>query len=311
MTARPRQEPLRVATRLATWADYGIAVALTVRRWLPLPANRPAHAFEPALVPAVAGARRYRPSWHEPVPHIQPWYVRPLEVVMLCLSFFLAAHLVGGGTPEARAPQISIAFLPSVPSAAAASPSQVIEVRPTAAAAGTPAAAPAVAASPDAEPAPAQAPRTADAAASDVHEAAAPSEPPAAASAPAETPAAEAAPPPPPPAVAPPVAKAAPLTYAQVIALAIEAGWPAELADAVARVAWCESRFRPDAEGYGTYGLMQVVPLWLEYAGFSFEQWSDPLVNLKAALAAFRYSETSGHAPWSAWSCKPDAITIP
>lgn len=308
---------MRVATRLATWADYGIAVALTVCRSFPLPAKRPLQPLQPAFAQAApARAHSYRPSWHEPVPHIQPWYVRPLEVLMLCLSFFLAAHLVGGGTPEARAPQISIAFLPSVPGAAAAPPSRVIEVRPTAAAVETPAPALAAAASPGAEPVPAQAPQTTDAAASSARDAAAPAETPAPADepepTPASTPAAEApAPPPPAPAVAPPVAKAAPLTYAQVIALAIQAGWPAELADAVARVAWCESRFRPDAQGYGTYGLMQVVPLWLEYAGFSFEQWSDPLVNLKAALAAFRYSEARGHAPWSAWSCKPDAITIP
>jgi soluble lytic murein transglycosylase-like protein len=112
--------------------------------------------------------------------------------------------------------------------------------------------------------------------------------------------------------VAPPAASLPPLSYAQVIAFAIEAGWPAELADAVARVAWCESRFRPDAVGYDSYyGLMQIVPLWFEYAGISFDHWADPVANLKAALAAYRYSEGQGHRPWAAWGCKPDAVVIP
>jgi hypothetical protein len=117
--------------------------------------------------------------------------------------------------------------------------------------------------------------------------------------------------PPAPPALSPPAASLPPLTHAQVIAFALEAGWPAELTDAVARVAWCESRFRPDAVGYMAYGLMQVIPLWFEYAGIPFERWSDPVANLKAALAAFRYSEAQGHSPWAAWTCKPEAITIP
>ncbi|WBL37187.1 transglycosylase SLT domain-containing protein [Tepidiforma flava] len=309
-------------SRLATWADYGLAVALALCRRLRLPAKSEAALLQPAFEPAYAcdacGCARpagmsaaLAPRWREEPPareepQRQPWFVRPAEVLMLSLSFFLAAHLVGGGTPEARAPQVSFALAAALPA-----PARVIEVRPSNAAAEAPAA-PAAAEADDAaaaveEPRPAPAPTTSNAAASSAPApAASPAAPPAAREEPAAPPA-----PAPAPAIAPPAASQPPLTYAQVIAYAIEAGWPAELADSVARVAWCESRFRPDAVGYGAYGLMQVIPLWFDYAGLSFEQWADPVANLKAALAAFRYSEAQGHKPWSAWSCKPEAITIP
>jgi soluble lytic murein transglycosylase-like protein len=232
---------------------------------------------------------------------------------MLTLSFFLAAYLVGGGAQEARAPQVALAaILP----ASRPVPARVIEV--WAPAAGMPAArAETVAAAPgEAEAGPAPAPRG-DALASAAPQPTAGSAPAPAAAAepqPAPAPRADVAPEPPAatPAVAPPAASLPPLSYAQVIAFAIEAGWPAELADAVARVAWCESRFRPDAVGYDSYyGLMQIVPLWFEYAGISFDHWTDPVANLKAALAAYRYSEGQGHRPWAAWGCKPDAVVIP
>ena len=152
---------------------------------------------------------------------------------------------------------------------------RVVEVRPTVSAAAGEAAG-AAAAVPAEDPKPAPAPATADAAASGAAAerpgAGAPEAPSPAAAAPAERPIPAAAPPSPAPSVAPPVTSLPPLTYAQVIALAIEAGWPAELADSVARVAWCESRFRPDAVGYMAYGLMQVIPLWFEYAGIPFER---------------------------------------
>ncbi|MCX7617815.1 lytic transglycosylase domain-containing protein [Tepidiforma sp.] len=310
-------------SRLATWADYGLAVALALCRGLRLPAKSDAALLQPAFEPAYAaeacGCARpagapaaLAPRWREEPParqepQRQPWFVRPAEVLMLSLAFFLAAHLVGGGTPEARAPQVGFALAAALPA-----PARVIEVRPSnvitdTTAAAAEADAPATAAAAAEEPRPAPAPATTNAAASSAPAPApSPAAPPAAREEPAASPA-----PAPAPAVAPPAASLPPLTYAQVIAFAIEAGWPAELADSVARVAWCESRFRPDAVGYGAYGLMQVIPLWFEYAGLSFEQWADPVANLKAALAAFRYSEAQGHKPWSAWSCKPEAITIP
>jgi len=330
MTARlPGGGPARVMSRLAAWADYGVAVAFALCRRVRVPVAPRAALLEMTFEPACAAeavpvaARRYGPGpaaaafpgprWHEPAPlaERQPWFVRPAEVAMLTLSFFLAAHLVGGGTPEARAPQASAALVPSISRPV---PARVVEVRPTVSAAAGEAAG-AAAAVPAEDPKPAPAPATADAAASGAAAerpgAGAPEAPSPAAAAPAERPIPAAAPPSPAPSVAPPVTSLPPLTYAQVIALAIEAGWPAELADSVARVAWCESRFRPDAVGYMAYGLMQVIPLWFEYAGIPFERWSDPVANLKAALAAFRYSEAQGHSPWAAWTCKPEAITIP
>ena len=313
MTGRLRGEPVRVMSRLATWADYGLAVALALCRRFRLPAKPEAELLQPAFEPAyafeacgcgrpVAAGGPLAPRWREPAPAggepgRQPWFVRPAEVLMLSLSFFLAAHLVGGGPSEARAPQVSFAL-----SAALPAPARVIDVRPSnvmAEAPAAPAATEAAAAGAGREPA--LAPSTAHAAAIG-----------APAPAPAALPTArEEAAVPPAPAVAPPAASQPALSYAQVVSLAVAAGWPAELADSVARVAWCESRFRPDAIGYGAYGLMQVVPLWFEYAGLSFESWADPLTNLKAALAAFRYHEAEGHSPWAAWTCKPEAITLP
>ena len=314
MTARLPKGPVRVMSRLAAWADYGLAVAFALCRWVRVPVAPRAALLEMAFEPACAaeaapvGPRRYgagpaapaafpSPRWHEPAPRAvrQPWFVRPAEVAMLTLSFFLAAHLFGGGTPEARAPQVSFALVPSVSRPA---PARVVEVQPTLPAVADPA--PAAAPGEAEDPKPAPVPATSDAAAS---------------SAPAAAPAARAPESPAPaaatPAVAPPAANLPPLTHAQVIAFALEAGWPAELTDAVARVAWCESRFRPDAVGYMAYGLMQVIPLWFEYAGIPFERWADPVANLKAALAAFQYSEAQGHSAWAAWTCKPEAITIP
>ncbi|MCL6643628.1 MAG: transglycosylase SLT domain-containing protein [Dehalococcoidia bacterium] len=319
-------------SRLAAWADYGVAVAFALCRRVRVPVRQRAALLQPAYEPVYAWeglpplAGRYAGGplavaapvglhWHEPPPSAgrQPWFVRPAEVAMLTLSFFLAAHLVGGGTPEARAPQASAALVPSI-SISRPVPARVVEVRPTVSATAGEAAG-AAAAVPAEDPKPAPVPATADAAASGAAPerpgAGAPEAPSPAAAAPAERPMPAAAPPSPAPSVAPPAASQPPLTYAQVIAFAIEAGWPAELADSVARVAWCESRFRPDAVGYMAYGLMQVIPLWFEYAGIPFERWSDPVANLKAALAAFRYSEAQGHSQWAAWTCKPEAITIP
>ncbi len=318
---------MRVMSRLATWADYGLAVALMLCRRLRLPersdarvlvpayALEPVYAVEPCGCAAPSGSMVVGPAprWREPAGAVkQPWFVRPAEVAMLTLSLFLAAHLVGGGTPEARAPQVALV---AVLSGRAPAPARVIEVWPSASG-GAPVATPEAVATTAAEgqAVPAPAPHG-DAAASSLPAEPTPVVPQAApaGSAPARSEPARSEPPAeaPAPAIAPPAAQLAPLTYAQVTAFAIEAGWPAELADAVARVAWCESRFRPDAVGYGAYGLMQVVPLWFEYAGIGFDHWADPVANLRAALAAFRYGEGKGHSPWSAWSCKPEAIAIP
>jgi len=94
-------------------------------------------------------------------------------------------------------------------------------------------------------------------------------------------------------------------------AAAAAAGWPADRLDEVSRVAWCESRFRPDAIGYGTYGLMQLIPYWFEATGTDFALWSDPVTNLRVALFAFAADSEYGETPWGPWSCKPGQIALP
>lgn len=84
-----------------------------------------------------------------------------------------------------------------------------------------------------------------------------------------------------------------------------DAGWPESTLDQVVAVAWCESRHSPGATNGIAYGLMQVVPLWFGYAGYSFSQWADPMVNLKVALAAYQYDLNRGYAAWTQWQCKP------
>lgn len=78
------------------------------------------------------------------------------------------------------------------------------------------------------------------------------------------------------------------------------AGWPDHLHDQALRVGWCESRLRPGARNPGgAYGLMQVVPLWFRHAGEDPAAWADPVVNARAALAAYNYGG------WNPWECQP------
>jgi hypothetical protein len=101
------------------------------------------------------------------------------------------------------------------------------------------------------------------------------------------------------------------LSFSEIMAAAAAAGWPADRLDEVSRVAWCESRFRPDAVGYGTYGLMQLIPHWFEATGTDFALWSDPVTNLRVALFAFTADIENGKTPWGPWSCKPGQIALP
>lgn len=66
-------------------------------------------------------------------------------------------------------------------------------------------------------------------------------------------------------------------------------------APAACRVAFCESRYNPNATGaQGEMGYFQIHPRWHADATY------DPLGN---TLAAFRIS--TGGTQWHAWSCKP------
>ncbi len=325
MTARLRKGSVRATSWLAGWMDYGVAIVLAAGRLIRMPLPAAEAEFEPAYARVAAEAYEQpaltpygRPRWDEPARPSQRWFVRPAEVIMLSLSFFLAAHLLSGGTASVSAPQIrSWTLVPAsaasaqvstvlVPSATGeATPEAVtVPVPVQAEAAAEAAPAPAVAATTrEAEneiaPAPAPAPGLGAAAVHDTP----PVAPPAPVEQPAPAPAAVATP--------PPAVSVGVLSYAEIVAAAAAAGWPADRLDQVARVAWCESRFRPDAVGYGTYGLMQLIPFWFEATGTDFALWSDPVTNLRVALFAFASDAGSGSSAWGPWSCKPDQVIIP
>ncbi len=114
MTARLLKGSVRATSWLAAWVDYGFAIALVAGRLLRIPVRAAESEFEPAYLRlASEGYEGYapgqfgRPHWREPQAPSQPWFVRPAEIVMLSISFFLAAHLLSGGTASVSAPQIN------------------------------------------------------------------------------------------------------------------------------------------------------------------------------------------------------------
>lgn len=339
VTAQPQSRPGRATSWLANWVDYAFAVILVVGRLFRVPGRKAEAAAQHSYAAAVIGADSYRPRWHdqaEPEPQ-QHWIVRPAEILMLSISFFLAAHLLGGGTAEVRAPQVNpLSFLSnptpqaqvrasSVPATGGLIVEFVSEpVRGAEAQTVTTDAGVAVdtsgveetapAALEDPQPAPPEPDgQPAAAGLTEPTPTATPTQPPAPTPTPEPTQAAAE----PTPAAPTPAPTSAPapgpsvLSYSAIYDLALQAGWPADRADQVARVAFCESRYRPGAIGYGTYGLMQLVPLWFSASGTDFELWSDPLTNLRVALYAFETDMSYGNDPWAPWSCKPWNITLP
>lgn len=330
MTARLLKESVRATSWLAGWVDYGVAIVLVAGRLLRIPARAAGAEFEPAYIQLASDGYAFdrEPRWAGPRRPSQPWFVRPAEIVMLSISFFLAAHLISGGTASVSAPQLNPLSMLStsasagqvstllVPSATSTGTDAGLTVTVQAAMDAPPPEATVQPAVPDAAPAPvpAAAPDSGPSAASLAAEppAVAPAEPaPAPATEPAPAPAEPAAPPPAAAAPPPPAVAAGVLSYSEIMAAAAAAGWPSERLDDVARVAWCESRFRPDAVGYGTYGLMQLIPAWFEATGTDFSLWSDPVTNLRVALFAFATDVEYGNGAWGPWSCKPAQITIP
>lgn len=333
MTARLLKESVRATSWLASWVDYGIAMALVAGRLIRIPTRATPVEFEPAYMRLATegyegcGSERVaRPHWNGPERPSQHWLVRPAEIVMLSASFFLAAHLISGGTSSVSAPQVNPFALIStsasagqvstklIPSATSMAPGATVTV-PVESASDVALAATALEdTAPAVEPAPAAAPDPGlQAATLPAAENPAP-EPAAEVPAPAPAPPVETAPPAAPaPAPVAPVAAVSSvvLSYDELIAAATTAGWPAERLDEVARVAWCESRFRSDAVGYGTYGLMQLIPFWFEVTGTDFALWSDPVTNLRVALYAFSSNIERGAQPWGPWSCKPEHIVLP
>lgn len=110
--------------------------------------------------------------------------------------------------------------------------------------------------------------------------------------------------PPPPPAPAP-VVRAAQLTRDQVSAAALTAGWPESELEEVLAVAWCESSYRPDANGWGALGLMQIMPFWFESLGVDVSWAFDPVTNLRVAYHIYQNDLRHGYGEWAAWTCKP------
>ncbi|MBK7724095.1 MAG: lytic transglycosylase domain-containing protein [Dehalococcoidia bacterium] len=309
MTARLPEEPMRVTSWLAGWLDYVFAIVLVASRWLRLPVARPVD--EPVMLSAFAPAMsdQYSPRWNESAPRQQSGaFIRVAEIVMLSISFFLAAHLLSGGTPTVAAPDLGAFGLLSerahaetlpVPSAA----SKLVEV-PAGSFAQQPAAnstETAAASTRDEEAALLAEPAAADTAAASVQEAA--PVPPAAVELPAPAPA--------PPAPVATVAANLPtlpdryLTAEEIRSAALAAGWPAAIIPQLERVAWCESRYHTHAQYLGALGLMQLLPFWFDVAGLDRAMWADPVVNLKAAYVAYIEHERAFGDPWHAWTCKP------
>ena len=328
MTARLPREPMRVTSRLADSADYLFATVLVAGRWLCAPLRRTER--QAVLQPAYAAmpANAQAPQWHNQAPPPPPQsgtLVRTAEIVMLSIAFFLAAHLLAGGTETAVAPNMNpLGLLPDqarAESLPVTSVQREITVNATefAAPVAVVTQAPAAARATQAEPAPAQPTQEAalaPAPAPNSDAASLPSSDPAPApAAAAPAPPAVQAPPPPPVPPAPPEATApsttsAPAgriyTEAEVRSAALAAGWSPDLLDQVVKVAWCESRFNSGAEYLGARGLMQmIVGYWFEPFGLDPNMWADPVTNLTAARFAYEQNKRWSGDGWAAWTCKP------
>lgn|GEM_PF-4885136 len=318
MTARLPGEPVRVTNWLAGWLDYVCATVISAGRWFRLPLAR--GGDEPVMMAAFAPTMdAYAPHWHEADDDEGSGrLVRILEIAMLSISFFLAAHLLSGGTPTVSAPDLNPFQVGSNRAQAAAlaipgASGKQIVVNAGNFSSGAPAAAMEPSTPVDdaalAAAVQAQAPATDESAVLGP-----PSQPGADAAAvptPAPQPVAsapEASAPPPAPAAASPAPGAANDRYLskdELRAAAIAAGWPAELLPELEVVAWCESRYHTHAEYFGALGLMQMMPSWFEDAGLNIDLWWDPVVNLKAAWHAYETTVRLGIDGWGPWTCKP------
>ena len=320
MTVQLRSEPVRVASWLAGWLDYVFAIVLVAGRRVCAPLSR--RAPEPAMQPEFAadfviGAPGWTAGTGEADSSRSGSFVKAAEIVMLSVAFFVAAHLLSGGTPTVTAPDLNpLGLIPDharaegLPIAAVTATQVDVDSdtfvynvpRETPVEAPVEAAAPA--ATEEAVLAPASGAETSAAALPAATPAPRPAPQPAAA-APAPAPVTPLA-----PTVAPTQAPVAAgtgrnLTAGELRSAALAAGWPAALLPELEAVAWCESRFHTHAEYYGAMGLMQVVGLWFTVAGVDANMWWDPVVNLTAAKAAYDEGVRNGYAPWSAWSCSP------
>jgi hypothetical protein len=133
-----------------------------------------------------------------------------------------------------------------------------------------------------------------------------------------ETPTPEPTPEPPPPPTPTPTPEPPPpppapkltgqLTKATVREIALQVGWPEAEVDELVSVAWCESRFRVEANGWGALGLMQIMPFWFESVGIDPAQAFDAATNLKVAYHIYQNDLKNGYDEWASWTCKPVAL---
>jgi hypothetical protein len=67
----------------------------------------------------------------------------------------------------------------------------------------------------------------------------------------------------------------------------------------IIRIARCESNFRPDAVGAGSYGLLQVyAPVWAGFFQGFWETWMNPAANVEMAWVIYQRAGYS-FRPWS------------
>ncbi|MEX0783845.1 MAG: lytic transglycosylase domain-containing protein [Dehalococcoidia bacterium] len=95
------------------------------------------------------------------------------------------------------------------------------------------------------------------------------------------------------------------MTKASVRAAALQVGWPEAEVDELVAVAWCESRFRVEANGWGALGLMQIMPFWFESLGIDVALAFDASTNLKVAYHIYQNDLKNGYDEWASWTCKP------
>lgn len=97
------------------------------------------------------------------------------------------------------------------------------------------------------------------------------------------------------------------LSDAQIVQVAAVAGWDPSLVPQLLIIVHCESGGNSFADNSDKYfGLLQLSPLWFNYAGEDATNWADPLVNLRAGRATVNYDIAHGYAPWAQWECKKD-----
>lgn len=92
------------------------------------------------------------------------------------------------------------------------------------------------------------------------------------------------------------------LTEAEVVAVLVVAGSPAEWVDDFVTISWCESKHSPGAVGDGgnSLGLFQLWTGWFPAAGYSVEQAYDPVVNARVALYVRQVrGRFGGNGGWS------------